>query len=165
MLPRLLLLSLLLLIGAGCSVSPRQNRVYPMGQPCTIGNLVYNAFEANWSAALGGGASGRVPANRFLLLRLSVLNRADHPITVPALALIDDHGIILNEEQSGKSVPDWLGAARSINPGSANQGNILFDAPPAHYKLRIPDEDGIRISYIDVPFHLSSGTTPPSTKR
>ena len=35
---------------------------------------------------------------------------------------------------------------------------MLFDAPPRHYKLKISDETGEKIAYIDIPLTFVSET-------
>ena len=37
-------------------------------------------------------------------------------------------------------------------------GNVLFDAPPRHYKLKIQDEDSDHAALIDIPLNFVSET-------
>ena len=48
---------------------------------------------------------------------------------------------------------------RSVKPAESAQGNVVFDAPPRHYKLKLMDETGERSAYIDIP--LSFGAETP----
>ena len=53
-------------------------------------------------------------------------------------------------------MPDWIGVARKILPMQEQKGNVAFDAPPRHYKLRVTDETDQIVAYIDLP--LTFGT-------
>ena len=54
----------------GNSVIPR----YSMGERAQAGLLIYTVFENRWMPQLGEGTTARIPANRFFLLRLSMVN-------------------------------------------------------------------------------------------
>jgi hypothetical protein len=56
-------------------------------------------------------------------------------------------------------VPQWAGYLRNVKPADNVQGNIVFDAPPAHYKLKLADETGTKFALIDIP--LSFGAETP----
>jgi hypothetical protein len=54
---------------------------------------------------------------------------------------------------------------------NTDQGNIVFDVPPKHYRLRVADEND-NYMYIDIPLNLNSeepdskkiqGAVPPVT--
>ena len=47
---------------------------------------------------------------------------------------------------------------RQIRPADSANGNVLFDVPPAHFKLRIQDEQGQRAALIDIPLSFNSET-------
>ena len=38
------------------------------------------------------------------------------------------------------------------------QGNVLFDAPPRRYKLKLADETGDRAALVDIPLNFGSET-------
>jgi hypothetical protein len=58
----------------------------------------------------------------------------------------------------GQGVPQWIGYIRQINPADTMQGNLVFDAPPRHYKLRVTDEEGQHEAMIDLPLEFSEET-------
>ena len=68
-------------------------------------------------------------------------------------------------------IRDQIREGRTVNVGSCSsavnssfhlitnasqQGNALFDAPPRHYKMRIADETGEKIAYVDIPLTFVS---------
>jgi hypothetical protein len=77
---------------------------------------------------------------------------------VPNLVLEDDNGKTYPELSSGEGVPQYIGYLRSVKPADSAQGNALFDAPPRHYKMKISDETGEKIAYIDIPLTFVSET-------
>src|SRR5579871_2187824 len=131
-----------LAILAACSppVSP-ESRVHRMGERVTAGSLVYNVFDDQWKAQLGQGADVRVPKDRFFLIRLSVVNGGGTDLMVPALTLVDDSNQTYSESPNGDGVPDWAGYLRKVKPADTLQGNVVFDVPPKHYRLRVTDEN------------------------
>jgi hypothetical protein len=147
------------LLLAGCaSKATFPVRTYPLGEKVTLGNLVYTVFESDWLTHLGELGSGRIPQNRFLLVRVSITNSGGNPVLVPNLTAEDDAGHSYPELSDGNSVPQWIGYLRQIRPADSANGNVLFDVPPAHFKLRIQDEEGQRAALIDIPLSFNSET-------
>ncbi len=136
-----------------------------MGERANAGMLIYNAFDTSWPVGLGEGAAARVPRNRFLLVHMSVVNSGSQPATVPTLTLVDDQGNSYNEETSGAQVPNWMGVMRVVKPAESDQGNVLFDVQPQHYKLRISDEDGAKFAFIDLPLNFNPEQRPNTTQQ
>ena len=48
-----------------------------------------------------------------------------------------------------------------VKPAESAQGNLVFDAPPAHYKLRITDENEENPAYVDIPLSFGAEVPPP----
>jgi hypothetical protein len=136
-------------------------RTYPMGDRVQLGPLIYTVFESQWMTQLGEGAVARIPEHRFFLVRMSVTNGGASEVIVPAVALIDDNGGSHLELSNGEHVPRWIGFLRQMKPAETTQGNLVFDVPPGHYKLRISDESEQRQALIDIP--LSFGAETPMT--
>ena len=136
-------------------------RVYDMGVKAQVGSLGYTAYERQWLNQLGvpGSPEARVPQNRFLLLRISVLNSGGNTASVPNLRLVDDHGKSYDEITNGDSVPQYIGSLREVKAAEAIQGNVLFDVPPQHYKVAVTDEDGKDTAFIDLPLTFDSTPT------
>jgi hypothetical protein len=132
---------------------------YPMGERASVGKLVYNVTEATWKPVLGEGATPRVPEHRFLLIRLNVTNSGPEPVGIPLLHVFDATGKQHRELDNGEHVEGWMGLLRMIGSTETKQGAILFDVPPASYKLQITDgadaENEI-IAYVDVPFQMDA---------
>jgi len=154
-----LLLSLAAWSGCAPEAAPGA-AVHPMGERVTTGSLVYNVFEAQWKAQLGDGAQARVPKDRFLLVRLSIANGGSAELMVPTLSIVDDSGQTYQELSDGESVPNWIGFLRHVKPAENLEGNIVFDVPPKHYRLRVADENGQKTADVDIP--LNFGGDAPS---
>ena len=83
---------------------------------------------------------------------------------IPNLTIEDDKGKHFEEVSNGEGVPQWVGYLREVKPADIVQGNIVFDAPPAHYKLKLADETGDEIALIDLPLvrrRDARNSTPP----
>jgi hypothetical protein len=133
-------------------------RTYSMGERATVGHLVYVVFETQWLTHIGTGADARVPEHRFFLVRLNAVNSLGSDILVPNFSIEDDSGNTYPELSSGEGVPQYIGYLRSVKPAESVQGNALFDAPPRHYKMKITDETGEKVAYIDIPLSFVSET-------
>jgi len=143
----------------GCApVAPTEIQLHRMGERVTAGSLVYNVFEDQWKAQLGQGTDARVPKDRFFLIRLSVVNGGSTELMVPTLTLLDDAGQTYAELSNGDQVPDWTGYLRRVKPAETLQGNVVFDVPPKHYRLRVTDETSQKNHDIDIPLTFASET-------
>lgn len=131
---------------------------YRMGERATVGRLVYIVTEAEWHTALGDpNSGGRVPENRFLLMRLTITNSGGETLHVPLLSLYTADGRSTLESDNGEQVSGWLGLLRQIKPAETLQGAILFDVKPAAYKLQITntaDAENEIVAYVDIPLDL-----------
>jgi hypothetical protein len=155
-----LLLSAVCLLVSGCSTpgSPPLSN-YLLGEKVQLGHLSYTVFETQWLTQLGEGPAARVPQNRFFLVRLTAVNSGTADSAVPNPTIQDDKGHVFEEVSNGEGVPQWAGYLRNVKPADNVQGNIVFDAPPAHYKLKLADETGTKFALIDIP--LSFGAETP----
>ncbi|MCL5745247.1 MAG: DUF4352 domain-containing protein [Acidobacteria bacterium] len=124
---------------------------YRMGERATVGPLIYNVLDAQWLTELGSGVSPRVPANRFFVVRLSVVNSGQAESVVPPVSIEDENARSYTELMDGNSVPQWLGYLRRVKPAENLVGNIVFDVPPHEYKLRLQDEVGANQALVEVP--------------
>ena len=152
------LLALLALVSCGDSEHSFPVRTYSMGEKVELGHLYYQVFETQWLTHIGDGAESRVPQNRFFLVRLSAVNSYGSDVIVPNLMLEDDSGNSYPELSSGDGVPQYIGYLRNVRPADSAQGNALFDAPPRHYKMKLSDETGEKIAYVDIPLTFVSET-------
>lgn len=134
-------------------------RTYNMGERVELGHIVYIAFETQWLTHIGEGPDSRIPQNRFFLIRMSATNGMGTDVIVPNVSVEDDNGKSYPELSDGEGVPQWIGFLRNVKPAESAQGNLVFDAPPRHYKLKLSDETGDRFAYIDIP--LSFGAETP----
>jgi hypothetical protein len=134
-------------------------RTYNLGEKFELGRITYQVFETQWLTHIGDGAEARIPQNRFFLVRLSATNTSGAELIVPTMTLQDDSTNVFNEISDGSGVPQWAGYLRSVKPSAAAQGNVVFDAPPRHYKLKVTDDTGERAALIDIP--LSFGAETP----
>ena len=149
------------LLLSACSRRPIPVRSYPLGEKVALGHISYAIYETQWVPQFGEGPTARIPQHRFFLVRMSAVNSGGEDLIVPNVTVEDDRGNSYPELRNGDGVPQWIGYLRQVRPAETAQGNLVFDAPPAHYKLRITDENEETSAYIDIP--LSFGAeVPPS---
>jgi hypothetical protein len=151
------LLLTLLVVAPGCS-RKKEVRTVGMGEKAEIGPLSYHAMETRWPMTL----EGRTPKERFFIVNISVLNSGGTEVNIPAFEIVDDDGNSYPELADGTGVEQWLGITRRLSVANTDHGNIVFDAPPKHYRLRVADEND-NFMYIDIPLNLS--TEDPTTKK
>jgi hypothetical protein len=141
------------LLAAGCSsVGKKESQIFPAGEKVTVGPLVYSVIDSQVLTQLGENpTTARTPQNRFYVMTISVSNSSSEDTPVPGLTLVDDAGKEYPEAADGSNVPNWLGIVRKAGGAQTEQGNILFDAPAQHYRLRLTDETDAKELSIDVP--------------
>ena len=144
-----------------CSPSEKRYpvRTYTLGERVDLGHIVYTVFETQWLTHIGEGPDARIPQDRFFLVRMSATNSLGTDLMVPNVSVQDDNGNSYPELSDGEGVPQWIGFLRNVKPVESAQGNLVFDALPRHYKLKLSDETGERTAYIDIP--LSFGAETP----
>ena len=141
-----------------CDRSGEPVRIYPLGDKVEVGHIIYRAFETQWLPQIPQDPTPRVPQNRFFLVRISAVNSGSGDVIVPNLTIQDDHGKTYEELSNGEGVPQWVGFLRQVKPADSIQGNVVFDAPPAHYRIRLPDENGEKFAMVDIPLTFNSET-------
>ena len=147
------------LCATGCLTRPGYAvKTYRMGDRIELGKLVYNVYETQWHPQFGTGPAGRVPQNRFLLIRVNITNSGQADIIVPNFVVINDNAKEFPELSNGDQVPQWVGLLRSVKPADSLQGNLVFDCTAGHYKLRITDETEQKTALVDLPLTFSSET-------
>jgi Domain of unknown function (DUF4352) len=147
-----------LLTSCSPKAESQQVRTFNMGEKVTVGHMVYTVFETKWLTQLPTEPTPRVPKNRFFLVRLTAVNGGGGDVIVPDMSIEDDNGNTFAALTNGEGVPQWLGSLRKIAPAESAQGNVVFDAPPRHYKLRVTDEGGDQAALIDIPLSFNSET-------
>lgn len=156
---RLAVWCLVCLALSGCS-SESGNRIistkpFAMGEKIRVGALTFTVLDASWKSQLGEGAAAKVPAQRFLLVKLAVTNSAASEAGMPYLTLEDSKGQSFREYQEGAAIPQWLGVFRRIQPAQTEEGQIAFDVAPNSYKLRLSDgAEQESSAYVDIPLDL-----------
>jgi hypothetical protein len=160
-LPGFASLALAALVFGGCSSTPSKPPMstYLLGEKVQLGRLSYTAFETQWLTHLGEGPAPRVPENRFFLVRMAVTNSGSQDVSVPPLVIQNDKGKTYDELSNGEGVPQWIGYLRTVKPANTLQGNVVFDAPAGHYKLKLADESNSVFGLVDIP--LSFGAETP----
>jgi hypothetical protein len=140
----------LLALATGCT-KKKEIRMAQLGEKAEIGPFNYQAFDTHWPMTL----QGRTAKDRFFIVHVSVLNSGASDATIPGFEIVDDDGNSYPENVDGTGVDQWLGVSRKLKPANTDQGNIIFDAPPKHYRLRVADEND-NFMYIDIPLNLTS---------
>ena len=151
----------MVILSACADTSSDKMRSYGIGERVQTGPLGYEVFETHWLMTLGPQSSPRFPAKRFLLVRIAISNGGATDTTVPTLTLIDDKDQAINELTDGTDVPEWLGIDRRLQPMQRSNGNVVFDAQPRHYRLRVADETDQILANIDLPLPFSSDERTP----
>ena len=139
-----------LILLCGCS-KKKEIRSVAMGDKAEIGNFVYRVIETHWPMTL----QGRSPKDRFFILHVTVVNSGSGAATIPGFEIVDDQNNSYPEVLDGSGVENWLGVTRQIKGAETEQGNIVFDVQPKHYRLRVADETD-DFMYIDIPLNLES---------
>ena len=157
-----------LLVLTGCTrQTGAEMRTYPLGTRVQVGTLLYTVFDTQWFTQLGEGLDARIPEHRFFLIRLSVVNTGGREFLVPPLTLADEDGNTYSELSNGERIPMWTGLLRSVRQGETLQGNVAFDVPPRHYKLKINDETEQKAAWVEIPLTFGPETpeAPPLERR
>jgi len=149
-----------LLVLNSCKSAGRNSKVYEIGSRIEVGHLIYTVFETEWLPQIGAGDTARVPQHRFFLVRLSAVNSGSEELDVPNLTLIPDQGDPVEELSDGDQVPQWIGFVRKVKPADSLAGNVIFDAEPKHYRLRLLDEDGEKSALVDLPLNFNADAPP-----
>jgi hypothetical protein len=169
---RLRLLGIVLcVVVAGCT--PRKTvRIVPMGERAEVGPFVYSVLEAQWKSQLGDQIAPRLPAHRFLLLRVSVTNGSPRVFSVPRMVLLGAAGDEYPELTDGEGVDEWFGVLRRVAPVETVTRWILFDVPRNSYHLRVSDDAfdpaDVKSALIEIPIRMESSASdylPPSRPR
>lgn len=150
---------------AGCSNSASTStkteevRTVPAGEKATVGHLSYNVVDSQVMTQLGDESSPRIPKDRFMIVQISVTNSSNVDNPIPAVELIGDSGKVYEELADGSGVSNWLGVVRHVGPGQTERGELLFDAPAAHYKLKFSDESTDNEILADLPLSYAHEKT------
>jgi hypothetical protein len=127
----------------------------PAGEKATIGHLSYNVIDSQILQQMGDEANPRVPHDRFILVQVAVSNSSNVDNPIPAVELVSDDGRTYDELPDGTGVTNWLGVVRHVGPGQTARGEMAFDAPAAHYKLKFSDESADTNILADLPLSYS----------
>jgi hypothetical protein len=139
-----------------------------MGEKVFIGHLIYTVYETQWLTQIGQEPASRIPQNRFFLVRMSVVNSGGGTVISPHVTIEDGKGNQFEEVSNGEGVPQWIGYLRQVQPAESSSGNVVFDAPPARYQLRVADEGESKFALIDLPLTFAAESPeilPPGSAR
>jgi Telomeric repeat-binding factor 2. len=129
-----------------------------MGERVQLGPLTYNVIETEWKTQLAEGVGSKIPANRYLIVKMSITNGGGGNVAVPLFTVEDAAGHSYPEVTEGTdAVASWLGLLRNMAPAQNENGVVIFDVPMGAYKLRISDGGDIgneKTALIDIPVHL-----------
>jgi Domain of unknown function (DUF4352) len=127
---------------------------FGMGERAQVGPLIYTVVDSQWAISLGEGVTARVPANRYLMINLTVVNSGKDPVSVPAFTLVDDGGTVYTELDNGEGVQNWMGVLRKVAPAESSQGVVLFDVPQKQFRMRLADDTDTKYALITIPLVL-----------
>jgi hypothetical protein len=160
LIPMLAAVTAALLLNA-CSSGSMPVRSYSLGEKVGLGHIIYSVYETQWVTQFGEGPAARIPQHRFFLVSMNAVNSGSDDLIVPNVTIEDDKGNSYPELSNGEGVPNWIGFLRKVKPAESAQGNLVFDAPPGHYKLRITDENEENSAYVDIPLSFGAETPTP----
>jgi hypothetical protein len=148
-------LTLLGLSAIACRDTAKEPLVgtFNMGERAQVGPLIYTVFDTKWAISLGEQPAPRIPANRFLILNLSIVNGGSQASNIPTFSLVDDAGQVYQELDNGEGVANWIGVVRRVRPADSVQGTIVFDVPQKQFKLRVSDEEE-HYALVNIPLTL-----------
>jgi hypothetical protein len=145
------------LVSQSACLRPAPVNVFRMGEKVQVGPLIYNVFEMKWQGQIGEGQQTRMPAHRFLVLHMTVVNSGAEAMSVPPLKISDDAGRNYDESMEGQGIAQWLGMIRTVKPANTLEGNAVFDVEPKSYKLKLDDgsESG-RVTMVELPLQFDA---------
>ncbi|MEO7650876.1 MAG: hypothetical protein ABIZ80_10455 [Bryobacteraceae bacterium] len=120
-----------------------------MGERSQMGAFSVTVLETAWSNGFGEGPSAHLPVNRYLAVKLTIVNSGSTEALVPAFRLLDSDGKAYEEVQDGQGFPGWIGYLRKVKPADTLDGVVLFDVIPHSYDLGI-DEDSGQVSLVRI---------------
>jgi hypothetical protein len=134
---------------------------YKLGQEVQVGDLRYTVLGATWMERI----EASTPKYRFLVVRLNVHNQGQRTVPLRGFELISSSGERTQETTTGiEDLPEFLGILRSLEPGQAETGTVVFDVPLAAYTLAVPDGQDIekeRVAHIEIPVQVDHPTEQP----
>lgn len=141
----------------GDSLQPKGDeiKVVPAGEKASVGHLTYSIVESQIMPRLGDDANPRIPRDRFILVQVAISNSSNADNPIPAMELLDDYGKTYSELTDGTGVSNWLGMIRHIGAGQTERGFVAFDAPAAHFRLKLSDETLNQEILADLPLSYS----------
>lgn len=137
----LFVLSIVVMTGASCKRANKGSaRVFRTGEQAQVGQLVFTVLDAEWRPQIDGDGAPKYPANRFLVVRMTITNSGATETTIPHLSIQNAQGKVFQEFAEAGGVPEWFGVLRRIRPVETLQGCIVFDVPVGAYQLRVTDD-------------------------
>lgn len=136
-----------------------------VGERVPVGVITYTILEAEYKTQLGTASAPKLPAKRFLILRLAITNGGSKDADLPMFSLVDSSGETYQEVQDGAGVNQWFGMLRKIAPTSTEEGRIVFDVMPKDYKLEVSDggEMGKELlAHIEIPMQFDTAEPIPA---
>ncbi len=158
-------LSVLLALGCSSSSTLRP-RIYRMGERVEVPPLIYNVLQVEWRSQIGDGSQARVPANRFLIVHLTVTNSGGGEVPIPPFTLESLQGQFYPETIEAPGVPGWLGVLRKVAAAQTEEGRVVFDAPVGAYRLRVSDggePEREKFALVEIPVEMEGAPEVPFT--
>ena len=160
----LLLIGLTSTLHLGCGPAPQaEARTYSVGERVEAGIFGYHVSSFDWATQIGAGPEAKTAAQRFLIVRLDAFNRSSTDQLVPPLTLMDDSDQIYPEVTAATADSQWLGLNRKVGANETGRGNVIFDVPLGHYRLRLVDATNLdQTVLIDLPLRIDDVAQPPA---
>ncbi len=156
--PRAVLLAAFLVFG-GCSETAPKTRIpaFQMGEKVELPPFIYSVVDTQWMTHLGEGVTQRVPAGRFLVVRMSVTNTSSEENSIPPLTLLDSSDNAHQEVMDVGALEGWVGLARAVKAADTLEGAFVFDVSPGSYKLRLQDSPAeAKLAVVELPLKFET---------
>jgi hypothetical protein len=146
------------LITAGCTGGAESAvKTYALGETAEAGAFGFQVNGCDWRTRIGEGPDAKTAIHSFLVLQVGVFNRSPSDLAIPAMTLLDEDGQAHSEVPGVTADPRWLGLSHKARANEITHGNVIFDVPPGHYRLRVTDESGFdKFALIDIPLRIQT---------
>jgi hypothetical protein len=117
--------------------APAKDPTYKIGDTFSVGVWTYRVERMRWASSIGSDYMTEYPDAKFLIVYLDAENNDRTASTLPPFKLVDAAQREYDATSKGMFLPGSFGALKSLNPGVASGGAVVFDVPPGNYALQV----------------------------
>ena len=108
-----------------------------MGDTVYVGYWYYICQGVRWRNSIGDEYSLHYPDAKFLVIDLQAGNEDRTASTLPPAKLVDPQGREYDASSAGIWLFNSFDVLKTLNPGVASRGYIVFDVPRGTYALKV----------------------------